>query len=90
MGAPDFTFAEGLAKELRLEQAKRLDIRIGGAPLFIDYTKVTAEIWGIKSIATAGTEVNLPAVVLMNYDVVFDYKAGQRTFCIQGGVSTTG
>jgi hypothetical protein len=46
MGGPDLTFTEGLAKELRLEleQAKKLDIRIGGTPLFIDQTKVTAEI----------------------------------------------
>jgi hypothetical protein len=91
MGGADFTFAEGLAKELRLEQAKTLDIRIGGAPLFIDYTKVTAEIYGVKSIARAGTvEVNLPAVVLMNYDVVFDYKARTMTLASPGTIRHEG
>jgi hypothetical protein len=91
MGGPDFTFAEGLAKELRLEKAKELDIRIGGAPLFVDYTKVTAEIWGIKTIASAGrVEVNLPAVVLMNYDVVFDYQARTLTLASPGTIRHEG
>lgn len=91
MGGPDFTFAEGLAKELRLEQAEKLDIRIGGAPLVIDYTKVTAEFLGVKSIATAGTvEVNLPSVVLMSYNVVFDYKARTMTLASSGTIEHEG
>jgi hypothetical protein len=91
MGAPDFTFAEGLARELRLQQAKTLDVRVGGARLFIDYTKVTAEIYGVQSIATAGTvEMNLPAVVLMNYDVVFDYKTRTMTLAPPGTIRHEG
>jgi len=91
MGAPDFTFAEDLANELRLGQINKLNIWLGGTPLFIDYTKVTAEIYGVKSIAAAGTvEVNLPAVVLMNYDMVLDYGVRTLTLAASGTIQHKG
>lgn len=85
MGGADLTFAESLAKQLELEHANNLRMSMGGRPLFIDKTKVTAEIYGIESIVSAGTvEVNLPSVILMNYDVVFDYQARTMTLATPG------
>jgi hypothetical protein len=92
MGDQDLELTESLAKELQLDQDKDLRIRIGGTPLVFDQEKLTAAASpGETIMAGAGkAETNLPASILMGYDVVFDYKARTMTLAAVGGIQHEG
>lgn len=92
MGDQNLTFTELLAEELQLDQDKKLQIRIAGTSLVFDEDKLTAQAVPDGSIiSAAGTvEANFPATLLMNYDVVFDYKARTMTLAAPGTVQHEG
>jgi hypothetical protein len=86
MGDQNLAFTESLAKELQLDEGKDLRIQITGTPLVFDQQKLTAQsVPGESIMPGAGpVEANLPATILMNYDVVFDYKARTMTLAPPG------
>ncbi len=89
MADQDLELTKMLAKQLQVEQGKNVQIRIGGTPLVFDESKVSARSNPGESIMGGGepkVEANLPATIMMNYDVVFDYKARTMTLAPPGTI----
>jgi hypothetical protein len=92
MGDPDLELTVSLAKELQLDHDKDLRIRVGSTALVFDRGKLKAAAApGETIMAGAGKdETNLPASILMGYDVVFDYKARTITLAAPGTIQHQG
>lgn len=95
MGDQHFAVTESVAKELQLARPGNTDlrVRIGGKPLIFDGDKTTAYGTPGDSIMGGGeahVEANFPATILMNYDVVFDYKARTMTLAAPGSIQHEG
>jgi len=90
MGDQHLAFTQAVANEVG---TKNVRIRIAGTPVVYDGTKLTA--YGVPGDSIMGggepgIEANFPATILMNYDVVFDYKARTMTLAAPGTIHHEG
>lgn len=92
IGSPNFILSEPLARDLGIDlsaAAGNVDVpaptvRIGGMPLKFDGVKSTVMFQPFWLFSATHNDANLPATVLRNYQVVFDYPRRQMTIALPG------
>lgn len=79
-GSPSLALSRTLAKQLHIEKASDITVRFAGMPLRVPSDTHLETDDGASLFAGMAVEANLPATILEQYDVVFDY--GNRTLTL--------
>lgn len=91
MGSPSMIVSDALFTDLRLDQQKSLNFRVGDLPVQVDSSTVTKDPWLPFPIGENRlVEALLPAGVMRDYQIVLDYARRSLTFAVPGTLKAEG
>jgi hypothetical protein len=91
LGSPSTILSPALFQELQIDHHRGLTFQVGNLPVPVNSGAVTSEAWLPFSIGdNRRVEALLPAGVLQNYQVVFDYQHRTLTVAQPGTLTPAG